>query len=126
MRHNKIDFYHHELNDWKKSLEFYKDEIKVLETRLGEVVKQNTGQSVLSESEHFQNQFILQKEQIDLLKHHINEQDKKFEEKATPYDMSMNQPLLSEQEKLRGQFSSTEKIFTDTRQEFYRFVSKVL
>ncbi len=126
MRHNKIDFYHHELSDWKKSLEFYKDEIKILESRLGEVVSQNTGKTVLSESEHFQNQFILQKEQIDILRHHISEQDKKFEQKATPYDMSMNQPLLTEQDKLRNEFSSAEKIFTDTRQEFYKFVAKVL
>jgi len=47
---------------WTNNMKFYLDELTIFEKRLGELVTRNTKLEVVSQIEHFQNQFILQKE----------------------------------------------------------------
>ena len=49
---------HHQGNDWLRELEFYKDELALLTTRLEEVASKNTDKDVLAQVEHFQNKFV--------------------------------------------------------------------
>ncbi|HEY0678857.1 MAG TPA: hypothetical protein VGD17_11260 [Chitinophagaceae bacterium] len=122
----QIEFFRNELKDWDKSLKFYDDEILVLENRLQEVVTKNTRTSLLAEAEHFQNQFILQKEQFDLLLHDINERKATIETSIRERKPLVNGQASSAQEIMRSNMLMTEKIFIETRQEFYRFLSRVL
>ncbi len=120
---NKI--YRDEMKDWDKLLKFYDDEIGVFESRLEEVVTKNTGSGLLGEAEHFQNQFILQKEQFDLLQHDINEQKTKTEASILQGNKPGHTPSSEEQHLLRNKIHSAEKIFVETKHGFYRFLSKV-
>src|SRR5438093_227049 len=122
---SQIQFYHRELQDWDKSLKFYEEEMQVFNDRLQEVVTKYTHREVLIEVEHFQNQFILQKEQFDLLQHDIHRQETKMAVSIPGESRAINQPVLENQHFLRNKVELAEKIFIDTKHGFYQFLSKV-
>ena len=62
-----------EHQDWLKAIDFYDNELDILEKRLAEVATKNTGIDAMKGVEHFQNQFIIQRNTIDELRHNINE-----------------------------------------------------
>jgi hypothetical protein len=62
---------HEEHKTWLNKLLFYKDELKIMADRIMEVAEKNTSNEVRSLADHFQNQLIIQKEQIDILNHDI-------------------------------------------------------
>ncbi|MFL5810607.1 MAG: hypothetical protein ACJ749_13885, partial [Flavisolibacter sp.] len=66
---------HMEYQLWTRELIFYKEEIRIFEDHLQQLLSRNTKSDMTVQAEHFQNQFILQKEVIDFLKHdlHISE-----------------------------------------------------
>jgi hypothetical protein len=57
---------------WANEISFFNEEIGLFEGYLAEIAKRWTDSDVLAELEHFQNQFIVQKEQADILLHDIN------------------------------------------------------
>lgn len=115
-----------ELKDWSKSLAFYEDELKVLEGRLQEIANKNTGETILASVEHFQNQYILQKEQFDYLLHDIRKQKIAVDKDVQHGDRSVKLEVAATQTVLRDKVQTAEKIFIETRQQFYRFASDVL
>src|SRR5476651_1744213 len=56
-----------------RGLEFYEIEIGFLQERLEEIAADNTNREVAEQVEHFQNQLIIHREQIDIQKHRIHE-----------------------------------------------------
>lgn len=62
---------HQENQDWLKRLDFYKEEIQILRERLEELTRKNTDAEFLKSVEHFQNQFLIQRNHIDELSHDI-------------------------------------------------------
>ena len=62
---------HMEYQLWTRELIFYKEEIRIFEHHLTAILKRNNKNGVPAQVEHFQNQFILQKEVIDYLKHDL-------------------------------------------------------
>lgn len=62
---------HEENTEWKNKLNFYGEEISILSGRLAEITSKNSNKEMLSEVEHFQNQFIIQQNNIDEIKHGI-------------------------------------------------------
>lgn len=117
---------HSELKEWEKSILFFADEIRVAENRLEEVVAKNTGTAVLAEIEHFQNQFILQKEQFDILLHEIHEQERRIRADFRNKEKESNEIFSSTQPALRNKIESAGRIFEETKKDFYAFLSKVM
>ena len=74
----KIYTQHSENVEWTNKLKFYKDELEVLNKRLDEIVSKNNNQDVLKEVEHFQNQFIIQKNNIDNISHDVKMNEEKL------------------------------------------------
>ncbi len=62
---------HEENTEWTNKLNFYGEEISILSGRLAEITTKNSNKEMLSEVEHFQNQFIIQQNNIDEIKHGI-------------------------------------------------------
>jgi hypothetical protein len=62
---------HAQHNSWLGKLAFYKDEIAIMRKQLEEVAGKNTSADVMASVEHFENQFLIQREQLDILKHRI-------------------------------------------------------
>lgn len=117
---------HAENVEWSKSLGFYSDELRSFELRLSEVVIANTGTEVLSQVEHFQNQFIRQREVIDILNHEMNVGEDKILEEVKNNDVATDHRKMEDHTELRDQMQAFEKIYREMKAEFIEYLSKVL
>lgn len=74
--------------------------------------------------EHFQNQFIFQRNNIDELIHSIREHAGKVATDAKEHAGKMETGLAGEHSRLKEQFDIFEKIVKDLRLEFNLFLTK--
>lgn len=121
-----VNALHHLNNDWIKELTFYKDELKVLQNRLGEVATKNTSQEVLAQVEHFQNRFIILNQQADNLKHDVNKLNDQLNALASDNPEHTHQKSLPEAEGLQTRVAGYAKEFSEIRFELNMFLSKVM
>jgi predicted nucleic acid-binding Zn-ribbon protein len=121
-----VNALHHLNNDWQKELTFYKDELKVLQNRLGEVATKNTSQEVLAQVEHFQNKFIILNQQADNLKHDANKLNDQLNALASDKPEHTHQKSLPEAEGLQARVAGYAKEFSEIRFELNMFLSKVM
>jgi hypothetical protein len=123
MKANIID-QHLENQDWLKRLDFYKEEINILKERLEEVTKRNNAPDFLQGVEHFQNQFLIQRNNIDELAHSI-----KMNEQGLVREVHSN-PIAVDHRKVESHQSESdfieylEKNFAELRMEYNRFLAK--
>lgn len=113
---------HKRLNELTSVISFCRDELKIYQQRLEEVVSKNTGKDILAQVEHFQNQFILQGEQLDVLEHKVNLKRNELQELGK--DPAIGALRLPEGG-LEDELKATEQSHTETRKQFYRFLAKV-
>ncbi len=117
---------HHQTSDWLRELQFYKEELVLLQNRLGEVAAKNTATEVLAQVEHFQNKFILLNEQADILKHDVNAVSEKVNAAAKELPTHLNEKYVPEHTALQTRVSGFAKSIADTRFELNQFLSKAL
>lgn len=110
--------------DALRALDFYLDELKIFQERLEEISGANTGLTVSIEIEHFQNLFIIHQEQIQELRHQMNENLRSIALETSASSGFLDSPLLDENIRLNEQFLQEEKIFKDMKTTFYTFASK--
>lgn len=111
-------------SDAIRGLEFYEQELVILQKRLEEIAKANTGHEVSVEIEHFQNQLLIQNNNIDELKHKIRENLKNIENQVQHSSGFVDQDSMNVNADLYDQYLTLEKIINEIRQEFNRFASK--
>ena len=109
---------------WLKSIEFYEGEFNILKERLLEIAAKNTGEAVMAEVEHFQNQFIVQRNNLDELKHLIHEHELQVSTDAKLHSGKMDTTRVRQHHEVKEQFDNTEKIINELRHEFNRFLAK--
>ncbi len=120
----KIYAQHAEHTEWISKLKFYNDEISIIKNRLGEIASKNNQKDVLAQVEHFQNQLIVQKNNIDEISHSI-----KMDEEALQKEVNKN-PIATDHRKMefhtkeKNDVESFEKIFNELRTEFKSFAAK--
>lgn len=113
---------HMEYQLWIREIIFYKEEIKIFEDHLESLITKNTSYSMRAQAEHFQNQFILQKEVIDQLKHDLNISEKQLA--AFVHELSdsgIENIKMDNHTKLRERMGTFRKIFKDLKTDFRRF-----
>jgi len=110
--------------DTMRSLIFYKEEINVLQLRLDEVAAKNTSFEVRQGIEHFQNQFVLQKNNIDELKHKVNLFYEELSKDTHLHSGRINDVRIEEQNELQEEFLILEKVIKEMKQEFNLFLKK--
>ena len=111
-------------SDALRSLDFYKQDIKILKSRLEEIAADNTGREVAVKVEYFQNQFLIQQNNIDELKHKLHENLSNIQNQVKESAGFISQASAAENIELYDQYLTEEKIVNDIRQEFNRFASK--
>jgi len=111
-------------NDVLRGIEFYKQELTVLQERLDEIAADNTSPEVLEKVDHFQNQFIIHERCINNLQHDIHKNLKHIEEEVSTTSGFFGESNFSENEYLYEQYVTEEKIFNELRHEFNRFAAK--
>lgn len=117
---------HHLHTEWTSMLDLIRDEIQSFENRLEEVVKANTGKEVLVQVEHFQNQFIRQKEVIDALRHNIHEDALTIAENVKENNVAVEHRRIEENFRLKDGVQTFQKIFNELREEYMLFMAKIL
>jgi|688.fasta_scaffold339328_3 hypothetical protein len=115
---------HAEAKEWKNKLDFYRDDLSVMEKRISEVASKNTSKDVQAFVEHFQNQVILQKEQLDLMEKEVRKFSHSLDEEVTKNPVAVDHRKVSDNQSLRDKVDTFEKIFNDLRQELIRFLAK--
>ncbi len=113
-----------EHQEWLHSLDFYDSELDILEKWLAEIVKKNKNTEVLKGVEHFQNQFIIQRNNIDILSHNINEHTHKNTLHEMSYNLHTEKVLALEHEQLEDEFKMFEKVVNELRKEYNLYLSK--
>lgn len=112
---------HVEVNEWLDTLSFYKGGLKFWRNRLSEIVSRNTTKEVLSQLEHFQNQMIIQEEQIDILRHDVKQFENIMERDES--QNSVYEKSIPEMEvELRERMKTFEHIYVDLKHEFFNFL----
>ncbi|MFM7839240.1 MAG: hypothetical protein ACKO6K_06705 [Chitinophagaceae bacterium] len=118
---------HLEHEMWANELSFYRDELRVLDKHLLEIVSKNTSQEVMKGVEHFQNQFIRQREVIDELLHDIKEHEQLVLKAVRDLNpIKAEKTRFEDHQDLRDFMETFKKIYADLKAEFLSFVSQWL
>ncbi len=121
---DKISIVHvkHTHNDWLRGIEFYKQELDILKKRLTEIAGKNTSDEVLKGVEHFENQFKVQMDNIDRLRHDINLNIQSIAVQAESSKAGyIDNILLARHNTLRVRYEEEEKAIRELRADFMRF-----
>lgn len=117
---------HHQTMDCLRETEFYKQELSILQTRLEEVAAKNTLQEIMVQIEHFQNKFILTKEQLDILTHDLKKEENNIERKAAELPEHIHQKIMETDTKLKERIKNFTTGFAELRYELNTFLSKAM
>lgn len=115
---------HAEHLEWLNKLAFYKDDLKIMKSRLEEIAGDNASKTILAEVEHFQNQFILQNDRVDVLKHKINEHESFIQRDIKSNPVASDHRLYADSPQMREEMNQFEEIINALRSEFTLFVAK--
>ncbi len=126
METTSIKNIHSDYAGWQNTLGFYKDELNIFTHRLTEVAAKNTGKETMQQVEHFQNQFIVQRENIDILHHDINEHLNGIAAEIQQHAGHISSGQLSTNRVLQDRFESETKVFTGLKEEFTIFLEQVM
>jgi hypothetical protein len=110
--------------DWLKALSFYEDEIYIMESRLAEVAMKNSSFEARQGVEHFQNQFVIQCNHIDELKHDIREFEHRLSVDAEKHQGHVDNGFQAGHDVLNDKFNTFEKIMNELRHEYNNYLSK--
>ncbi|UKJ05985.1 hypothetical protein [Solitalea lacus] len=114
---------HGEITEWKNLVNLIRDELKMFNHSLTEVVKKNTSEA-MPYVEHFQNQFIRQNEVSDELFHDLKQADKAIKTKAEEDGTEIEQLVVDNPIELRSRTDSYRKLFNELKVEYHNFLSK--
>jgi len=122
----KIYDQHAENTEWTSKLNFYKDDIKIMTGRLEEVASKNSSKEVLAQVEHFQNQLIIQRNNIDEALHAVKMNEEKLQAEINENPVAVDHRSVQYHGAEKEMVESFEKNFNELRSEFNEFVGQWL
>lgn len=117
---------HQENKEWLETLKFYKDEIMILRNRLSEISAKNSSQEVKVKVSHFENQCIINDEQIDELSHAARESEAKILKSVEENPVATDHRKLADHNELREKIATFEAMFKTLRAEANEFFAESL
>lgn len=115
---------HYEHTEWLNKLSFYADEISVMQKRVEEIAQKNTAKEVKTKIEHFQNQLLIQKNNIDDLKCHIKDDEKLLKDNIMKNETAVDHRKVEDHSKERQDIEGFESNFNNLRKEFNLFLAE--
>jgi hypothetical protein len=107
---------------WMNQIAFYKTEIKIFQERLEEIAKKNTSKDVHIEIEQYQNRFIIQSNEMDIIFHKIKLHEHHIASKCKNGVYPSEDFMIDEHDKLKDEVNQFEKIYSELREDFYGFI----
>ncbi len=114
---------HFEHQLWRSEAKFYKDELKIYQNRLSEVASKNTNVEFRKQVEHFQNQFLIQEKQLNLLNNEIKQHEKFLSTFAAEYPVAIDHQLFSDHKIMREKAETFKKLYDELKREFNHFLT---
>lgn len=111
---------------WLNTLDFCKQEIGILEKRMEEIAARNTHTDVLAELEHFQNQYIRQREVIDEMRHELKQHENSLEKEVRAHPIAVDHRLFKDHTTHREAMATFEKLYRELKDEFKHWLAKRL
>lgn len=113
---------HKEYENWMRELIFYKEEIKLFEKQLEEVINNNSQTETAAKVEQFQNQFICEKEVIDELKHKLHISEKQLAGFVKEISgLGLESIKMDNHPKLREEMRTFRSIYSELKNNFRKF-----
>lgn len=94
-----------------------------MSNRLAEVAAANTNAQVLAQVEHFQNKFIVYKEQLDILLHNLQAAEASIQTHIKSQPEHTHEKFLSTNDAIQQNVKDYTAGFSDMRFEFNKFLS---
>jgi hypothetical protein len=120
----KLYTQHADHTEWLNKLAFYTDEISIMKGRLEEIASKNSHDEVLKLVEHFQNQFIIQKNNLDEISHIIKVDENDLEKEVNKNPVAVDHRDMPSHSDEKESIDSFEKNFNELRAEFKTFAAK--
>lgn len=112
-------------NQWLQILNFYKIEFSIQKGILTEIAGKNTGADVMVQVEHFENQFKIQNNYIDILSHDIHENISKIARQAAASKAGyIDGDLAAEHAALGTKTEEQTRIATELVRDFRKFAEQ--
>jgi chromosome segregation ATPase len=111
-----------ECNTWRDQLRSFRNELGQLRDQLQDAARDQSDKELLTEVEHFHNQFYIQQINIHDLKQAIKLHDRKL-----LFETAMSGPsetTISEHEDLHDQFHNLEQTIHELRNDFGHFMGR--
>ncbi len=121
---NYITEIHQSHLEWLRELDFYADELQIFRRQLEEISSKNTALELKMFVERFQNQFLIQKNELDLLKHDIRESESDLEKEVMDNPVALNRRKVADDGTLQDRMSTFTQLFQSMKKEFTDFVRK--
>ncbi|MFT3948036.1 MAG: hypothetical protein QM763_13785 [Agriterribacter sp.] len=113
-----------EHGEWLKELSFYKESLQSTKKRLEEVAAKNTATAVMKAVEHFQNQLLIQQNNIAELAHNVHEHERRVSEESQLHAGKIDEMLQAEHRGLQEEIVLVRKVIKELRAEFNEFAGK--
>ncbi len=110
---------------WQDRLRFYKDEISHFNQHLGKISLSGGRSELMASVEHFQNQFIRQKEVLDIIRHDFKQHENLIEALGEGKSSEPSQGIQKLHMIQRDKLDQFERIFHELRNEFNIFLNQV-
>lgn len=124
MEKGKVFAQHEENVAFLKNLEFYAEEITIHQGRLDEIASKNSATDCLAMVERFQNQLIIQKNNIDEIRHAVKQDENRLEKEIAENPVAVDHRSVPYHETEKEKVESFEKNFNDLRAEMKTFFAK--
>lgn len=119
-----MDDLHFEHKVWTRQLEFSKDEIQFFKDRAGEISQRYTDKDVLKRLEYFQNQFIIQRNEIDEFLHAIRIHEDSFKVEVDKNPVAVDHRLFNDHGDERDRFDMFVKLYSELKTDFMTYLRR--
>ncbi len=107
---------------WLKHLDFYKAQLVVMDKELLGFAKESSSKKVAPRIEQFQNQFIRQREVMDVLRHNIKQHENEIE-RMTRFALEyLRDRVTKDHMVLKADYKRFVELFIEMEQDFQDFM----
>jgi hypothetical protein len=108
---------------WLKHLDFYKAQLNIMGKELQGFAKESSSKKVAPRVEQFQNQFIRQREVIDILRHNVKQHENEIE-RMTRFALEyLRDRVTKDHLALRSEYNRFVELFIEMEQDFHDFLA---
>ena len=116
----KLADLHAEHANWQDRISDFKDQIREMNDRLGAILSKLTPHDVPPLAEHFQNQFILQRDVLDIMRHDFKQYENLIENEQKKGGTASSE-LTQMSKAYKTRIGDFERILNELRNEFVVF-----